>query len=159
MLERRQERREHFLAVSSRDDLNTQLGFLNFLKILFHHCRSRYTCTSTCVVNTSYRITVFPRNLVKAPFGAATIQGQLLQRSTRTHIHSFNSKPIGMHVKCACTYGNCCRSLTMRRDFLFHHCRYTCTSTCVVYSLYRIMYNLIGGLNIIVHVHICRILQ
>ena len=40
--------------------------------------------------------------------------GRHLQRSTCTHVHSFNSC---MHVKCLCTYGNCCRPLTMRQDF------------------------------------------
>ena len=70
-----------------------------------------------------FNYTVFPRNLAaarfyfKAPFGAATIRGRRLQRSTRTRVHSFNNKPICMHVKCACAYGNCCRPLTMRRDF------------------------------------------
>ena len=44
--------------------------------------------------------TVFPRNLAavgfyfKALFGAATIRGRRLQRSTRTRVHSFNNKPI-----------------------------------------------------------------
>ena len=28
------------------------------------------------------------------------------------HVQSFNN-----NVKCPCAYGNCCRSLTMRRDF------------------------------------------
>ena len=56
--------------------------------------------------------TVFPRNLAaarfyfKAPFGATTIQGRRLQRSTCTRVHSFNNKPICMHVKCAYTYVN-----------------------------------------------------
>ena len=48
---------------------------------------------------------------------AARFRGRRLQRSTRTRVHSFNNKPICMHVKCVCAYGNCCRSLTMRRDF------------------------------------------
>ena len=45
---------------------------------------------------------------------AARFRGRRLQRSIRTHVHSFNSY---MHVKCPCAYGNCCRPLTMRRDF------------------------------------------
>ena len=48
---------------------------------------------------------------------AARFRGRRLQRSIRTHVHSFNNKPSCMHVKCACAYGNCCRPLTMRRDF------------------------------------------
>ena len=48
---------------------------------------------------------------------AARFRGRRLQRSTRTRVHSFNNKPICMHVKCACAYGYCCRTLTMRRDF------------------------------------------
>ena len=73
--------------------------------------------------STQTRDTVFPRNLAaarfyfKALFGAATIRGRRLQRSIRTHVHSFNNKPSCMHVKCPCAYGNCCRSLTMRQDF------------------------------------------
>ena len=31
-----------------------------------------------------------------------------------TQLHNKSS---GMHVKCACTYGNCCQPLTMWRDF------------------------------------------
>ena len=70
-----------------------------------------------------YLYTVFPRNLAaarfyfKAPLGVTTIRGQRLQRSTRTRVPSFNNKPSCIHVKCLCAYGNCCRPLTMRRDF------------------------------------------
>ena len=53
----------------------------------------------------------------KALFGAVTIRGRCLQRSTRTCVHSFNNKPICMHIKCVCAYGSCCQPLTMRRDF------------------------------------------
>ena len=48
---------------------------------------------------------------------AARFRGRRLQRSIRTHVHSFNNKPSCMHVKCPCAYGNFCRPLTMRRDF------------------------------------------
>ena len=47
---------------------------------------------------------------------AATFLGRRLRRSTRTHIRSFNNKPSCMHVKCACTYGNCCRPLIPCRE-------------------------------------------
>ena len=48
---------------------------------------------------------------------AARFRGRRLQRSIRTHVHSFNNKPSCMHVKCPCAYGNFYRPLTMRRDF------------------------------------------
>ena len=82
------------------------------------------TCTADIYVYIHVHVyTIFPRNLAKArfyfkaPFGAATIWGQYLQRSTCTHVHSFNNKPSCMHIKCPCAYGNCCWPLTMRRDF------------------------------------------
>ena len=72
-------------------------------------------------------ITVFPRNLAaarfyfKAPFGAATIRGRLdfeggvyRDRYARTYTASIIILRSCMH---ACAYGNCCRPLTMRRDF------------------------------------------
>ena len=71
-------------------------------------------------------ITVFPRNLAaarfyfKALFGAATIRGRRQQRLTRTRVYTasiISLAPSCMHVKCACTYGNCCWPLTMQRDF------------------------------------------
>ena len=70
-----------------------------------------------------YKITVLPRNLAmarfyfyfKAPFGAATIRGRRLPRSTC--VHSFSNKPSCMHLKCPCAYRNWCWPLTMRRDF------------------------------------------
>ena len=74
--------------------------------------------------------TVFPRNLAaarfyfKAPFGAATIRGRLdfeggvyRDQYARTYTASIISLRSCMHVKCPCAYGNCCRSLTMWRDF------------------------------------------
>ena len=48
---------------------------------------------------------------------AARFRGRRLQRSIRTHVHSFNNKPSCMRVKCPCAYGNFYRPLTMRRDF------------------------------------------
>ena len=48
---------------------------------------------------------------------AARFRGRRLQRSIRTHVYSFNNKSSYVHVKCPCAYGNCCRPLTMRRDF------------------------------------------
>ena len=72
-------------------------------------------------------ITVYPRNLAaarfyfKAPFGAATIRGRLdfeggvyRDRYVRTYTASIIILRSCMH---ACAYGNCCRPLTMRRDF------------------------------------------
>ena len=37
--------------------------------------------------------------------------------STEIDTHARTHKPSCMHVKCPCAYGNCCRPLTMRRDF------------------------------------------
>ena len=48
---------------------------------------------------------------------AARFQGRHLQRLTNMPVHSFHNKPICMHAKCACIYVNCCRPLTMWRDF------------------------------------------
>ena len=69
-------------------------------------------------INTSFPIyslvsqninTVFPRFYFKALFDAATIRGWLDfeggdQRMTRTHIQSFNNKPICMYNVCVHTY-------------------------------------------------------
>ena len=48
---------------------------------------------------------------------AARFWGWCLQRLIRTCGHSFNNKPICMHIKYTCTYVNCYWTLTKRRDF------------------------------------------
>lgn len=40
LLERKDEEEEHFLSISTRADPDTRLGFLKFLKVLFHQCES-----------------------------------------------------------------------------------------------------------------------
>ena len=40
LLERKDEEEEHFLSISTRADPDTRLGFLKFLEVLFHQCKS-----------------------------------------------------------------------------------------------------------------------
>ena len=40
LLERKDEEEEHSLSISRRADPDTRLGFLKFLEVLFHQCKS-----------------------------------------------------------------------------------------------------------------------